>query len=150
MTTFIRAAAAFVACPGMVAGAVPVFIVWRSSELVLTHPAGLVVLALGLAGLAWCVRDFYAAGAGTLAPWDPPRHLVTVGLYRFSRNPMYVAVATMLLGWALAFASPVLLGYALLVMLAFRLRVAWGEEPWLRRAHGPQWDDYTRRVRRWL
>lgn len=150
MTTFLRAAAAFVACPGMVAAVVPVAFVRASNDLTLVHPAGVVVLAVGLAGLLWCVRDFYVAGAGTLAPWDPPQHLVTVGLYRYSRNPMYVAVALMLLGWALAFASAVLLTYALLVMLAFQLRIVFGEEPWLRRRHGGQWDAYARRVRRWL
>lgn len=36
-----------------------------------------------------------------LAPWDPPKRLVIVGLYRFVRNPMYVAVLTILMGWAL-------------------------------------------------
>ena len=98
----------------------------------------------------WCVRDFYVAGRGTLAPWAPPRHLVTVGLYRFSRNPMYVAVTFMLIGWAICFASRSLAIYAACVALAFHLRVVFGEEPWLARTHGRAWDEYRAQVPRWL
>ena len=55
--------------------------------------------------LLWCVRDFYVSGRGTLAPLDPPKRVVIVGLYRFVRNPMYVAVLTILVGWALLYGS---------------------------------------------
>jgi protein-S-isoprenylcysteine O-methyltransferase Ste14 len=148
---FWRALVAFLACPGTVAIAVPV--IWlhaQAEHRPIAHPGGIVLLAAGFAGLLWCVRDFYVSGKGTLAPWAPPRHLVTVGLYRYSRNPMYVAVSLMLLGWAIAFASMGLLIYALAVMVAFHLRVVLGEEPWLARTHGEQWQQYKERVRRWL
>jgi protein-S-isoprenylcysteine O-methyltransferase Ste14 len=100
--------------------------------------------------LLWCVRDFFVAGKGTLAPWSPPQRLVVVGLYRYSRNPMYVAVTLILLGWALVFGLWALLWYTLFVVIAFHLRVVLGEEPWLARTHGQEWSDYTGRVRRWL
>jgi len=61
-----------------------------------------------------------------------------------------VAVTAMLLGWALAFASPGLLLYAAAVLLAFHLRVVRVEEPWLERTFGEEWHAYRRRVRRWL
>ena len=48
------------------------------------------LLLPGIGLLLWCVREFYVRGKGTLAPWDPPRHLVASGLYRISRNPMYL------------------------------------------------------------
>ena len=48
------------------------------------------------------VVSFYRRGRGTLAPWDPPKHLVVHDLYRFNRNPMYVGVVIVVLGWALA------------------------------------------------
>ncbi|HEY3520668.1 MAG TPA: isoprenylcysteine carboxylmethyltransferase family protein [Rhodanobacteraceae bacterium] len=110
----------------------------------------MILVVLGTTSLLWCVRDFYVAGKGTLAPWAPPQELVVVGLYRHSRNPMYVAVALILLGWAAAFLSYGLFVYALAVMAAFHLRVVFGEEPWLARTHGFAWQQYTRRVRRWL
>jgi protein-S-isoprenylcysteine O-methyltransferase Ste14 len=111
---------------------------------------GLIPLAIGLFLLLWCVRDFYVAGKGTLAPWAPPQKLVEVGLYRFSRNPMYIAVLLMLAGWAIGFRSRLLWIYALVVMIAFHLRVVLGEEPWLARTHGAEWERYKSRVPRWL
>src|SRR3954470_9719937 len=97
-----RAILAFVALPGMVAILVPAGIAASSLRAGgRFHAPGLLPLAGGFILLLWCVRDFYVAGRGTLAPWAPPRHLVTVGLYRYSRNPMYIAVSLMLLGWSL-------------------------------------------------
>ena len=63
---------------------------------------------------------------------------------------MYLAVGLVLLGWALAFGSASLLAYALMVMVAFHVRVVLGEEPWLARTHGPEWEEYCRRVPRWF
>jgi protein-S-isoprenylcysteine O-methyltransferase Ste14 len=96
------------------------------------------------------VRDFYVAGGGTLAPWAPPRRLVVVGLYRVSRNPMYVAVVVILCGWALGFRTWASWLYVLAVAIAFHLRVVLGEEPWLARTYGEQWAAYRARVPRWL
>lgn len=114
------------------------------------HAAGLLPLGVGLGLLLWCVREFYVAGKGTLAPWSPPRHLVASGPYRFSRNPMYVAVALMLIGWSVCFLSRALAIYAVLVIVAFHLRVIFGEEPWLARTHGATWEEYQARVPPWL
>lgn len=133
----------------MVAFLVPAASVWRSRQA-LHWPLGFILIVLGTAGLLWCVRDFYVSGKGTLAPWAPPQNLVVVGLYRYSRNPMYVSVASVLLGWAISFRSAGLLVYALAVILAFHLRVVLGEEPWLARTHGAAWQQYTRNVRRWF
>lgn len=145
----MRAVIAFVALPGVVAFLVPGAWFWFAG-LHLHRPFGLALVVLSTAGLLWCVRDFYVSGKGTLAPWAPPRELVVVGLYRYSRNPMYVTVAVILLGWAAAFRSTGLLLYALAVMVAFHLRVVFGEEPWLARTHGAHWQQYARRVRRWF
>ena len=146
-----RALAAFLALPGMVAIAVPA---WMASASLRAggrfHAVGLLPLVTGLGLLLWCVRDFYVSGKGTLAPWTPPKHLVTTGLYRYSRNPMYVAVALMLSGWALSFMSGRLAIYAGFVIVAFQLRVVFGEEPWLARPHGERWNEFRSRVPRWL
>lgn len=91
-----------------------------------------------------------AAEPHVLAPWSPTQNLVIVGLYRYSRNPMYVCVLLILLGWAGAYASSGLLLYAAFIALAFHLRVVYGEEPWLARKHGAAWHSYVRQVPRWL
>jgi protein-S-isoprenylcysteine O-methyltransferase Ste14 len=63
---------------------------------------------------------------------------------------MYVCVTLILLGWAVSFGLPVLYVYTIVVVVAFYLRVVFGEEPWLARMHGDQWQDYASRVPRWL
>lgn len=75
---------------------------------------------------------------------------MSVGLYRYSRNPMYVSVALVLSGWAAAFGSWGLFLYAVAIVGVFHLRVVLGEEPWLARTHGEQWEQYTAHVPRWL
>jgi protein-S-isoprenylcysteine O-methyltransferase Ste14 len=147
---FARALLAFLALPGVVAFAVPVAWLVASCRAMLVQPLGLALLVVGSVALLWCVRDFYVSGKGTLAPWAPPAHLVVVGLYRYTRNPMYVAVALILLGWAVSFGSLGLFVYTIIVAIAFHLRVVLGEEPWLARTHGVQWQEYSSRVPRWF
>jgi protein-S-isoprenylcysteine O-methyltransferase Ste14 len=145
---FVQALFAFLVCPGLVAYVIPVLIV--DTRGAAPRPIGTGLMIVGTTLLLWCVREFYVAGKGTLAPWRPPRHLVVSGLYRYSRNPMYVAVVILLWGWALAFRSWPLVIYALGVMLAFHLRIVFGEEPWLARTHGEAWTRYRQRVPRWI
>ena len=146
---FASALFAFMALPGMVAFLIPLAVI-RAPTVPWTNPLGFLPLVVGTLLLVWCVRDFYVAGKGTLAPWDPPKHLVTVGLYRRSRNPMYVAVTLILIGWAIGFRSTPLLAYAALIAVLFHLRVVYFEEPFLARTHGTDWIRYRSTVRRWL
>jgi protein-S-isoprenylcysteine O-methyltransferase Ste14 len=147
---FARALLAFLVLPGVVAFGVPTAWIAASSHANLVRPWGLVLLVFGTGGLLWCVRDFYVSGKGTLAPWSPPVCLVVVGLYRYTRNPMYISVTLILLGWAVSFGIYGLLLYTAVVAAAFHLRVIYGEEPWLSRTHGDNWSNYARRVPRWL
>ena len=64
------------------------------------RPSGVIALAAGIAGLAWCLRDFALVGRGTPAPFDPPQQLVATGLYRWVRNPMYLSALSLLVGEA--------------------------------------------------
>lgn len=147
---FLRALTAFLLLPGLFAFILPPVIgtydPWRCDAV----PFGGVVIALGIILLIWCVRDFYVSGRGTLAPWDPPRRLVVIGLYRFVRNPMYVSVLTLVLGWAITFASPVLAGYAVVMAVGFHIRVIFSEEPCLAEQFGGAWQAYASAVNRWL
>jgi protein-S-isoprenylcysteine O-methyltransferase Ste14 len=144
---FAEAVLAFVALPGVVAYFVPILFAPSRPRL---DPPGLALVALGSALLLGCVWQFYSSGRGTLAPWTPPRHLVNGGLYRFSRNPMYVAVILVLWGWAWTFRSPGLATYAAAMMVVFHFRVVWFEEPWLAETHGESWTRYKASVPRWI
>jgi len=145
-----RSLIAFLALPGMVAFAIPALIAWSDQRPGGAWVAGAVPFVFGVALLLWCVWVFLTVGRGTLAPWDPPTRLVRVGPYRWSRNPMYVAVTAILLAWWVTFRSPTLAFYAIIVAVAFHLRVVSGEEPWLERTYGAEWRAYKAAVRRWL
>lgn len=147
---FLRAALAFLVMPGMVAFVVPLFVLRPETVPGGFSVIGALILTAGTAILGATVREFYVAGRGTLAPWEPPKSLVTSGLYRYSRNPMYVGVVTILAGWAVGFRSTTLGGYALAMLIVFHLRIVFGEEPWLAKAHGEAWASYVRTVRRWV
>jgi protein-S-isoprenylcysteine O-methyltransferase Ste14 len=145
-----RAIVAFVALPGMVAFAIPLAIGLSNARPVRHGIIAAIPLTLGTLLLLRCVREFYVAGRGTLAPWDPPRHLVSTGPYRVSRNPMYVGVVTILVGWCLLWDSRTLMVYAVLLAIGFHLRVVLFEEPWAARRFGAEWEAYRARVSRWL
>ncbi len=147
---FFRALLAFLVLPGLVAGLVPVLILSGQPGVGRGPCWAWVLLGAGLAVLLACVREFYVAGKGTLAPWQPPRRLVTTGLYRFSRNPMYVGVLLVVGGWALAAGSAVLGWYAAFLAAGFHLRVLFYEEPVLKKMFGPEWERYRAQTRRWL
>ena len=147
---FVRALLAFLTLPGTVAFVIPLFLITPASRRHWVEPWGLLPLGLGFIVLGLTVREFYVAGRGTLAPWSPPRTLVTSGLYRYSRNPMYVGVLLILGGWAVGLESRPLAVYATGVAVAFHLRVLLHEEPFLTRTHGQAWTTYRARVGRWL
>jgi len=117
------------------------------------HPhyaLGYAVIAIGAAIYAWCTWNFIVTGRGTPAPEAPPRELVSVGLYRYSRNPMYVGVVTVLFGEALLLGSWHLVAYAACIVTAFHLRVLFYEEPNLRRLFGAAYGRYCAGVPRWI
>lgn len=145
-----RALIAFLLLPGVVAGLVPALIFtfdpWRVPGFLVGYP----LTGTGVYLLIWCVRDFYVSGKGTLAPWSPPAKLVIVGLYRFLRNPMYLSVLLILIGWCLISGSAVLVAYSAIIATMFHLRVRRSEEPWLEQKFGADWAVYSQAVGRWL
>ena len=111
---------------------------------------GIPLIWIGAAGLLWSIWEFFSQGRGTLAPVDPPKHLVIRGLYRFVRNPMYVSVVTILLGEAILFRSPAVVIEAGVFLVLAHIFVALYEEPVLRRQFGATYEMYSQTVGRWL
>jgi protein-S-isoprenylcysteine O-methyltransferase Ste14 len=107
-------------------------------------------LLMGIAVYLRCVTDFIVKGRGTPAPYDPPKHLVMNGLYRFVRNPMYIGIVLILLGEAVFFERGILFALAAIVFFGFHLRVLYYEEPALRRSFGESYARYCAAAPRWL
>jgi protein-S-isoprenylcysteine O-methyltransferase Ste14 len=112
--------------------------------------AGALLVAAGVALWFATVRLFAVEGEGTLAPWDPTRKLVARGPYRYVRNPMISGVVLVLLGEAALLGSLGILAWA---AIFFTVNAVWFplvEEPGLRRRFGPDYEEYSRSVPRWV
>ena len=116
---------------------------------VVVRVVGAVLLAAGAAALVHAFVRFVVEGFGTPAPVAPPRRLVVGGLYRYVRNPMYLAVLAAIAGQALLLWQPILLPYAVIMALAFVLFVLGYEQPSLQRQFGAQYEAYRRAVPAW-
>jgi protein-S-isoprenylcysteine O-methyltransferase Ste14 len=143
-----------VLAPGIVAFLIPWWLTdWQIGEpLPYWAPVrvvGAVLIAVGLVVLLQAFARFVTEGIGTPAPVAPPQRLVVGGLYRYVRNPMYLAVLAVITGQALALGQPSLLLYAAVVALAFIGFVRGYEEPNLRERFGPTYDRYRRAVPGW-
>ncbi|MFJ5303042.1 methyltransferase family protein [Streptomyces sp. NPDC088350] len=137
--------------PGTVAVLLPWWLTgWRAGDWwPPLRLLGLVPLTAGAVVLLSAFARFMAEGLGTPAPVAPTERLVVGGLYRYVRNPMYVAVVATIAGEALLFARPVLFGYggcAGLLMWAF---TRWYEEPDLARRFCADYDRYREEVPGW-
>jgi protein-S-isoprenylcysteine O-methyltransferase Ste14 len=140
--------------PGTVAGYVP----WRISGWRIQTPLlhylpfrwlGVLLIVAGVPLLLDSFARFALKGMGTPAPVFPTRHLVVSGLYRYVRNPMYLAVAAVTLGQGLLFGDVRVLEYGVLVGLGFHVFVVFYEEPALRRSFGAEYETFCANVGRW-
>lgn len=144
-----------VLAPGTVAGLVPWWIShWRfeppASWWFPLRVVGGLLVASGALVLVESFLRFAIKGLGTPAPVFPTRHLVVTGLYRFVRNPMYVAVVAAIIGQGLIFGNTGVLLYGAIVWIAFHLFVIAYEEPTLRAAFGDEYERFRRDVPRWI
>jgi protein-S-isoprenylcysteine O-methyltransferase Ste14 len=144
----------FALAPGVVAGLVPWWLTgWQVRALPAwwqpLRLAGAVLLAAGIVVLVHAFARFVVEGLGTPAPVAPTQELVVGGLYRYVRNPMYLAVLAAILGQALVLGQLVLLPYAALVAAAFVAFVHWYEEPTLARQFGARYQAYRQAVPGW-
>ena len=137
--------------PGVVAGLIPWLLTgWREpSAPTWLQALGWVVLAVGLAVLVEAFARFAVEGIGTPAPAAPTERLVVGGLYRYVRNPMYLAGASVIFGQAAVLGRWLLVGYGFVFGLTVWSFVHWYEEPTLTRQFGPAYDEYLATVPGW-
>jgi protein-S-isoprenylcysteine O-methyltransferase Ste14 len=111
---------------------------------------GVALLLVGGALVVETTTRFALHGRGTPAPWAPPERFVERGSYRFVRSPMYLGVLLLVVGQALLLGREILFAWAAAAWLIFTAFLAFYEEPQLRRRFGATYDDYRRRVKRWI
>ena len=136
----------------IVAGIVPWLLTrWdANSQPASLRILGIVVLFVGGALVLETTARFALLGRGSPAPWAPPVRFVERGSYRFVRSPMYLGVLLLVVGQALLLGQEILYAWAVAAWLIFTSFLVLYEESQLRRRFGDSYDDYRRRVRRWI
>jgi protein-S-isoprenylcysteine O-methyltransferase Ste14 len=157
----LRHILSILALPGVVLGVIPAALLsttlsrqfawlqpgpWNLLQLA----AGGVLAAVGLTLMVSTISLFVRNGRGTLAPWDPPKHLVVEGIYRHVRNPMISGVLLVLLGEAVLTGSLAVLIFWLAAVLLNAVYIPLSEEPGLERRFGNEYRAYRRNVPRWI
>jgi protein-S-isoprenylcysteine O-methyltransferase Ste14 len=153
-TAAVGSAVFFLLAPGVVVGLIPWLLTrWQAREpLSYWAPMrvlGVILLVAGLIVLVRAFVRFVVEGFGTPAPIAAPERLVVGGVYRYVRNPMYVAVLAAIVGQALILGQLGLLLYAGAAWLVVAAFVHWYEEPTLTRRFGADYEAYRRAVPAW-
>lgn len=150
--TALKSLLFLIVAPGMVAGYIPLALLRKGSQ-VETGILAYLAFPLWVIGgiiLLWSFWNFLIQGRGTPAPTDPPKELVAVGFYRYVRNPMYVGIFLILLGHFLWFKFIWLIVYSAIAFLTVHLFVTGYEEPTLKRKFGATYEEYLKKVPRWI
>ena len=119
-------------------------------HLVHLHQLLGLLLVTGGVGLIFYAAALFAARDTTKNPYGEPTEFVLNVPYTFTRNPMYVGLTTVLLGFAVFFGSFVMLLAPIVFVLVIDRALIPHEEKTLERLFGQQYLDYKTRVRRWL
>lgn len=113
------------------------------------RPAGIVILLSGL-GLIMVCASLFSRAETPVIPFEQSTRLLTGGIYRYSRNPIYLGMLIILVGAAIALDSLT----PLFVIPVFYLIIQYGyvlhEEVFLEQIFGDEYIRYCRQVRRWL
>lgn len=160
---FLRLIVFTVLLPGSITAVVPYLLLddWNQGfEIGIFKYSGLILIALGAVFYCWSALSFLIEGGGTPALWllkhlryligEEPEKLVSQGLYRKSRNPMYLGIMTLVSGEAIFLESIVLCEYAALLLVLFNLSIILIEEPHLKKKFGKEYEEYLRSVPRWF
>ncbi len=141
-----------IAAGGLGAGYIPLALLPRVPQ-VETGPFAYLAFALWFIGgvtILWCFSDFAFKGHGTPNPLDPPKELVAAGPYRYVRNPIYLGVLTIIVGYFFWFKTIWMLAYAVVVFLVCHLFISLYEEPTLKKKFGAAYENYYNSVPRWI
>jgi protein-S-isoprenylcysteine O-methyltransferase Ste14 len=111
---------------------------------------GLLLIVLGIVVISYCFGLFKIFGKGTPVPIEPPKELVIQGIYKHTRNPIYIAYMLIWFGEFFIFGKLLLLFYAIALMFIIHLGVVFYEEKSLLKRFGGGYNNYCKKVPRWL
>lgn len=111
---------------------------------------GLAFIIIGIAIYVISCYYFIFYGKGTPSPLDSPEKLITEGIYKYTRNPMYLSGILMVLGEAIFFESFMILLYSFLLFLVYHFFIVFYEEPHLMKKYGQIYEEYMKRTPRWI
>ncbi len=160
--TFIRLLIFTILVPGIITGYVPYLLCndKGSFDIGFLKYSGFVLVFAGVVFYLWSALSFFIQGKGTPAIWftrilkfligEEPQKMVSSGLYKISRNPMYTGVIFIVTGESLLFESKNILLYSLFLILFFNVVVVFIEEPHLRKKFGKDYDEYLQKTSRWF
>jgi protein-S-isoprenylcysteine O-methyltransferase Ste14 len=150
--TLFKSLAFLIVVPGLFAGYIPLVLLQEGPKIE-TGVIAYLAFPLWVTGGIVLLKSFWnfsTEGRGTPAPIDPPKELVVTGFYRCVRNPMYVGIISILIGYFLYFGYWLLLAYAAASFTGMHLFIALYEEPTLKKRFGVAYLDYLQAVPRWI
>lgn len=115
----------------------------------ITKLLGGLLIGLGIVDVVYCSQLFKIFGKGTPAPVDPPQQLVSAGLYKYSRNPIYLGYFAVILGQFLLLGHFLLLIYFLLSLIVVNIYIIFFEEKTLTQRFGKKYQEYCQTIPRW-
>ncbi len=139
--------------PGLLLGVIPIWLVQTDAAIFSFGVMRWLAVPFWTAGTAimvWCAWAFTVRGYGTPSPTDPPKEPVVSGLYRYVRNPIYIGVVILLLGYVFWYPSRAILLMPVIVAVSSHLFVIFYEEPHLRKTFGAAYKEYCKDVPRWI
>ena len=140
---------------------IPFFLIWIPHEILLSPEysyrfdigiyryLGMAPIVLGVVIYLFCSGSFIVVGKGTPIPFTPTKELIVTGLYRFVRNPLYIAGVLVLSGEAILFQSFGIIIYCLVMFGVFNVHVLM-EESLLAEKFGARYEQYCMSVPRWI
>ena len=111
---------------------------------------GFVIFLFGFSATLYTTHQHLLTGRVTPVVIESPKKFILRGFYRYSRNPMYIAVLLTFLGIFMILGHLLLIVYILLAIITFQLVVIYKEEPVLKKKFGKEYEEYVKKVPRWF
>ena len=153
-----RAVLQVVAFSGLVGFVLPAAVIdgsrsgWINPMTLPSWQISLIVQALAIPAVIGltAVQEFVTRGGGTPVPFDPPRRLVTTGVYAYVGNPMQLSAVVLLAMLGVVLWNPWIAAAGVMAHVYSAGLAGWDEDEDLRRRFGDSWTEYTHSVRRWV